>query len=302
MKLSHDDLLALQQIALSAATEAGSLIAQSARRSVEVLHKTGGDSLASQVLTEVDLAAEAIILKWLLPSCEQYDLALLTEETADDRSRLEKDYFWCVDPMDGTLSFIEATPGFAVAIALVTVDGLPILGVVYDPVSNHLYTAMQGQGVRLNDQLWQPVVNESVQGKPLTLVCDRDFLQRSYYPQIYRALEHVCCSLDMTEVKIIDKRAGAIMNACWVLEQQPACYFKLPKPQAGGGSLWDFAATVAMFHELKAVATDFHGAPLQLNRPESSFLNHCGVMFSSHSILADAVRDQVVKQVGIYHA
>ena len=299
MRLSEDELSALLQVAVSAATEAGNMIAQRASQSVEVLHKTGGDSLASQVLTEVDLTSEAIILKWLQPSCEQYDLALLTEETTDDHSRLEKDYFWCVDPMDGTLSFIEATPGYAVAIALVTAAGFPVLGVVYDPVSHNLYTAVQGQGVRLNNQPWQPVTDQPLQGKCLTLVCDRGFQQRSDYTAIKQALDAVSDNLGMTSVLVLDKRAGAIMSACWVLEHQPACYFKLPKPQPGGGSLWDFAAIVAIFHELGVVATDFHGEPLQLNRPDSTFLNHHGVMFSSHQQLALAVYEQILKRISL---
>lgn len=289
MKLSSDDLLALHQIAISAATEAGQLIAQRANDSVDVLQKTGGDSLASQVLTEVDLASESVILKCLKPSCAQYDLALLTEETTDDLSRLEKDYFWCIDPMDGTLSFIESSMGYAVAIALVSRAGVALIGVVYDPVSSNLYSAVQGQGVWLNGQPWNAAVTEPMQGKLLTLVCDRDFLHRSDYPQIEQGLEAACDSLGFSGILTIDKRAGAVMNALWVIEHQPACYFKLPKPEAGGGSLWDFAASVAIFNELGTVAFDFFGQALELNRAESSFMNHKGVMFASHRTLADEI-------------
>ncbi len=292
MKLSTDDLLALQQTAISAATEAGQLIAERAHQSVEVLHKTGGDSLASQVLTEVDLASESVILKWLKPSCAQYDLALLSEETTDDRSRLEKDYFWCVDPLDGTLSFIETTAGYAVSIALVSRAGVPLIGVVYNPVTSKLYSAVQGQGVWLNAQPWRPTFNDPMQGRVLTLVCDRGFLQRNDYPQIQQALEVVCDRLGLSSIQVINKGAGAVMNALWVIEHQPACYFKLPKPETGGGSLWDFAASAAILNELDAVVSDFYAQPLELNCAESTFLNYKGVMIASHQALAD----EIIKQ------
>ncbi|MCW8962212.1 MAG: inositol monophosphatase, partial [Gammaproteobacteria bacterium] len=154
MKLSTDDLLSIQKIAITAATEAGRIIADHAGKRVNVQHKSGGDSLAAQVVTEVDLLSQETILKHLRPTCEQYELALLTEESSDDGSRLEKDHFWCIDPLDGTLSFIESTPGYAVSIALVSRAGTPLIGVVFDPLTNTLYSAVQGQGAMRNGQPW----------------------------------------------------------------------------------------------------------------------------------------------------
>ena len=80
------------------------------------------------------------------------------------------------------------------------------------------------------------------------------------------------------------------MNACWVLENQPACYFKFPKSQEGGGSLWDFAATACLFHELDAIATDFYGQLLDLNRVESTFMNHRGVLFTTEQVLVEEIK------------
>ena len=79
------------------------------------------------------------------------------------------------------------------------------------------------------------------------------------------------------------------MNACWVLEKAPACYFKFPKPEDGGGSLWDYAATASLFHEAGAVASDIYGKPLDLNRPDSTFMNHRGVLFTNNHDMAERV-------------
>jgi 3'-phosphoadenosine 5'-phosphosulfate (PAPS) 3'-phosphatase len=80
------------------------------------------------------------------------------------------------------------------------------------------------------------------------------------------------------------------MNAIEVLENPPACYFKFPKPQQGGGSLWDFAATAAIFNECGASARDFDGQSLELNRAESTFMNHRGVLFATDAALAEEIQ------------
>ena len=135
MPLSAHDLMALSKCAIDAATEAGRLIANRSNEPIRVNRKEGGDSLASQVVTEVDLQSDAIIVKRLLPTCDQYGIALLTEESDDDKGRLEHDAFWCVDPLDGTLSFTESIPGYSVSIALVSRQGTPLIGVIYNPVT-----------------------------------------------------------------------------------------------------------------------------------------------------------------------
>ena len=132
MKLSTSDLRQLADLAILAASEAGQMIAQSRPRNIE--QKAGGESLASQVVTEIDRRSEDIIVGLLAPTLERFEVGLLTEEQDDDGSRLTADYFWSIDPLDGTLPFIEGSPGYAVSIALVGRDGTPWVGVVYDPV------------------------------------------------------------------------------------------------------------------------------------------------------------------------
>ena len=121
MSLSENDLKLLVGYASQAARLAGEVIASSRPESVE--HKETGHSRASQVVTEVDRRAEELILQTLAPSIERFDLAVLSEESPDDKRRLHKAYFWCIDPLDGTLPFIEDKPGYAISIALVSRSG-----------------------------------------------------------------------------------------------------------------------------------------------------------------------------------
>jgi 3'-phosphoadenosine 5'-phosphosulfate (PAPS) 3'-phosphatase len=70
-----------------------------------------------------------------------------------------------------------------------------------------------------------------------------------------------------------------VLNAIRVLENGPACMLKFPKKEQGGGSIWDFAATACIFQEVGLSATNFIGGRLDLNRRDSTFMNHEGVLY-----------------------
>ena len=77
------------------------------------------------------------------------DHGILGEEGAKKNSG--HDFTWIIDPVDGTTNFAHGHPYFAVSIGL-AYQGTPIIGVVYAPLLNELYTAAQGQGAYLNDK------------------------------------------------------------------------------------------------------------------------------------------------------
>jgi fructose-1,6-bisphosphatase/inositol monophosphatase family enzyme len=132
------NLSQLSKIAIKAALSAGKVIQKYMNDEVNVEIKEGGASYASQVVTAVDIECEKVIFSHLLPTCDEFNLALLSEETEDNGSRFEKDFFWCIDPMDGTLPFINGQPGFSVSIALIAKDGTPYIGVVFYPTTDKL--------------------------------------------------------------------------------------------------------------------------------------------------------------------
>jgi fructose-1,6-bisphosphatase/inositol monophosphatase family enzyme len=281
MPLNQLQLNELGVCAIQAATQAGELIKVHSREKLVVHQKEGGDSLASQVFTEVDLASEQIILKALRPSIEKYDLALLSEETADDGSRFEKDYFWCIDPLDGTLPFIEQTDGYAVSIALVDKLGIPHIGVIYNPVDSTLYHAIKGQGAFKNKKTW--LLNS--EQKSFSFICDRSF---SKQPKGQAAVEKLKKHFG-EHIQII-AHGGAAMNAIWVLENSPSIYLKFQKIEDGGGSLWDYAASACIFNEIGAYAASFNKEELDLNRTDSSFMNHKGICYCSAQFLAKEIQ------------
>lgn len=282
--LTQSHLQSLTQEAVHAAREAGQIINTHRGTAIEVQHKVGGSSQAAQVVTEVDHKAQAAIVKHLEPLCTEFDLALLTEESPDDQQRQQQPAFWSIDPMDGTLNFIQGQAGFSVSIALVAQDGTPLLGVVFDPVKKDLYQATrQGGAFKNGEALVVPAVNPQ---HPLVLRTDISFQSDPLLPLTQLGLEKIAAQLGWNGVEV-RYRTGAVLNACEILEQPNLCYFKFPKPK--GGSLWDYAATACLYQEAHAVACDIYGQPMQLNRPDSTFMNHRGILYAASTELAQRI-------------
>jgi 3'-phosphoadenosine 5'-phosphosulfate (PAPS) 3'-phosphatase len=108
------------------------------------------------------------------------------------------------------------------------------------------------------------------------------------YARIATALHDLSRTLGGGEA-VLSLGRGAVMNACEVLRHPRACYFKFPKSEAGGGALWDFAATACLFAEAGAIATDIEGHPLDLNRSGSTWMNERGVLFATDLELAEHI-------------
>lgn len=286
MNFTDEQLERLTRQAIKAALSAGEVINAQRQSEIEVQHKQSGSSAASQVVTAVDYQAQAAILEILQPSCNEYDLALLTEESPDDGQRLKKAAFWCIDPMDGTLAFINNTPGFAVSIALVARDGTPLIGVVYDPVEQCLYHASHRRGAYRDGA---PIrLPEADPGQPLILRTDFSFQHHPWLEQTRRELNDIARQLGLSGADI-QFHIGAVMNACRALEIANCCYFKYPRSDNSGGSLWDYAATACLYREAGAIASDIHGRPMDLNRPDSTFMNHRGVLYTCHSAVGEKI-------------
>ena len=270
------NLSQLNNIAIKAALSAGKVIQKYMNDDVKVEKKEGGASYASQVVTAVDLECEKVILSHLLPTCDEYDLALLSEETEDDGSRFEEDFFWCIDPMDGTLAFINKHPGFSVSIALIAKDGTPHIGVVFDPSTDTLYHAIKGNGAFKNGSPWKI----KHRNDHLTYVTDRKLKDTPGAAKIESLLDEQVKKLRLNGITEI-AGAGSVLNGILVLENGPACMIKLPKKENGGGSLWDFAATACIYHELGLPATNFERGRLDLNRKDGTFMNQEGVFYAN---------------------
>lgn len=130
-----------KEVAIAAAYEAGRYIRERFGSLIRIEEKDEhGD-----VVTEVDHEAEAIILSKLRSVFP--DHAIRSEEAGDDGKQGK--WQWLVDPLDGTNNFAVGLPLFGVSITLMR-QSEPVLSVIYEPITDRLYTALAGEGARCN--------------------------------------------------------------------------------------------------------------------------------------------------------
>lgn len=97
------------------------------------------------LVTEIDHASEDFLLAELRRSFPGH--SILTEESGQLDGASE--HLWIIDPLDGTVNYAHGVPTFCVSIAYAH-QGQVLLGAIYDPLRNELFTAERGQGAWLN--------------------------------------------------------------------------------------------------------------------------------------------------------
>jgi myo-inositol-1(or 4)-monophosphatase len=137
MTSAYSDILARIQAALDAARVVFGRFTPGA---IETEYKIGHDPV-----TEADRAIDAVLRQNLLRDGEGW----LSEESADDLSRLDKRHVWVVDPLDGTREFVQGIPEFCVSIGFVS-DGLPVAGGICNPATNETIIGAVDSGVLYN--------------------------------------------------------------------------------------------------------------------------------------------------------
>ncbi len=101
-------------------------------------------------VTEADLAVNKYLCEIL--TAARPDYGWLSEESADHPERLSRRHVFVVDPIDGTVAFLKNRPHFTICAAIV-VDGRPVCGAIYNPISDELYAARAGGRARRNGQV-----------------------------------------------------------------------------------------------------------------------------------------------------
>lgn len=126
-----------------ALTEAETLFERFDRSDIRADSKVNGDPV-----TDLDIAIDATLREVLVGTGEGW----LSEETADDLDRLERELVWIVDPLDGTREFVDGLPEYATSIAAV-VNGRPVAGGITNPAAGLRIIGAEGMGVRCNGDL-----------------------------------------------------------------------------------------------------------------------------------------------------
>lgn len=246
------------------AAEAGSYALSRWRTDFQRWEKTPGSPVC-----EVDLAVDAMLrerLSALLP-----DAGWLSEETADDHSRLGKRFVWVVDPIDGTRDYIRGRDGWAVSVALV--DGeQPVIGVLDAPAVGQLWRAEAGKGATLNGVAVAHsgrAVFAGARTPTDTLPReDRDLVATAKPNSIALRIAHVAAG-----------DADLLATLRW-------------------GHEWDIAATVLIAREAGCAVTDALGRKLRFNTPRAEAF---GVLATAPGIQMAALarlHDRAVEALG----
>lgn len=218
------------------------------------------DKTDGSPVTVADHAAEAIIekaLRELMP-----DIPIVAEEAAAAGKLPEiagKEYFWLVDPLDGTKEFISGSGDYTVNIALIH-NGKPVVGVVYTPVNGELYAGCgPGTAVRWLEKTGNEK-NINVRAAPaagLTVVASRNHGDPG---RLDTFLSHY-------KVERLIKR-GSSLKICAVAAGKADVY-----PRFGPTCEWDTAAGDAVLRSAGGCITDMKGATLLYGKQNGKFLN-----------------------------
>ena len=141
------------KLAINASLKAGEIIMQYYCDDYEIKEKGYHNPV-----TTADNEADSYLKSTLMSARPQY--GWLSEETVDSKERLHKEKVWIVDPLDGTKEFIEGVPQFVVSIALVE-KGIPIIGVLHNPVTKETVHAAKGEGAYLDENQYRCSIKDS---------------------------------------------------------------------------------------------------------------------------------------------
>ncbi len=175
---------------------------------------------------------------------------------------------WFCDPIDGTKAFVWGVPTAMFSLSLV-VDGVPVLGVAYDPFLDRLYEAVSGEGSYCNDvpiKVSNKEVSEGIVGVSSTL---NKILKNS------KGLENL--KKDGAELAFF---SGAVFKCCLVARGKLVGFF------AEGVNAHDMAAVQVIIEESGGKVTDLSGSKLDYSKPFKGAIASNGVV---HDKLAECI-------------
>lgn len=227
-------------IAIQAAKSAGEIIRTNFSGSAlpKVTYKD-----ANNIVTETDIAVEKAIFNILKTAFP--DHGFFSEEAGAAASTSE--YLWVIDPLDGTSNFAHHIPFVCVSIALFK-DKQPVLGVIYDPIHDELFTAETGKGSHLNGKAITPTSPKTLRESVVGLGRGSSQQSKERHLQIY---QHIISKTRTTRV-LGSAALGIVYAACGRFDGMIIndCNF------------YDCAAADIIAREAGAMVTDFQGKEL----------------------------------------
>lgn len=228
--------MTLREVAIAAAKKAGAITLRYFETAVEREVKAD-----KSFVTIADREAEAAIIAEIKKYFPGH--GILGEECGEKRFASPSPLQWIIDPLDGTGNFVNGIPLFSVSIAALK-DGVPVVGVVYQPVGDALYAAEQGKGV-----VWRgKTVRVSDGGAEDALI--------TFGPG-KKEKERLNALLSRAERFVKSKRylGSAALELAYLARGGTEGFICL------GLNQWDYAAGALLVSEAGGMITDFAGKP-----------------------------------------
>jgi myo-inositol-1(or 4)-monophosphatase len=231
--------------AIRVAQRAGRLLRDRLGSRIDVTHKG-----AINIVTDVDLASEHLIREEIATHYPKHEV--LAEEGG--LTETESEYRWIVDPLDGTTNYAHGFPVFCVSIAL-EYKRQTIVGVVYDPMRDELFSAEKGGGAALNNRPIRVSSTSDILQSLLSTGFPYDIKTANLtnlehwanFAMRAQALRRVgSAALDLSYV------ACGRFDGFWELSLNP----------------WDMAAGALIVSEAGGRVSDFEGNPFSNYKPE----------------------------------
>lgn len=229
----------LLDIATEAARSAGQILLQRYGKPHDIARKG-----AVNLVTEADLAAEQAITSLLREKTP--DIAIMAEEQADSHSLDHARTMWVVDPLDGTTNFAHGFPFFAVSIALL-LQGQPLVGVVYAPMLEELFSAQRGAGAMLNGQAIQ--VTQTTTLIEALVATGFPYERKARLPAIMQHLRQV-----LEHVQDVRRGGSAAIDLAYVACGRLDAYYEIQL------NPWDTAAGWLLVSEAGGTVSGMDGA------------------------------------------
>ena len=226
---------------------------QAARQAGEILLKMQSEISIREkgpadLVTEADVAAQGVIQQLLSGHFPEY--AFIGEENLDNqRSRLDAEYCWIVDPLDGTTNYAHGMDNFSVSIGLAH-QGRMTAGVVYDPTHDQMFRAVRGGGAYRNDK---PISTSRIES------LDRALIAASFSPKVPRDSPEIHRFLNMIyECQALRRLGSAALNFSYVAAGMLDGYW------ASSLKVWDLAAGSLILTEAGGAISGLNGEPFEL--------------------------------------
>ncbi len=233
------------ELAIEAATEAGRMIRIHAGKAISVKRKAGQET---NLVTELDRKAEELIIRTIRKRYQDHDV--LAEESGGHGKKSE--YRWVIDPLDGTTNFTHGLPIYCVSIGL-ELRGELILGVVYDPNHNELFTAEKGKGAFLNKR---PIrVSKTKTLIESLLVTGFPYHVRSNPGNVVQHFNNF-----LMAAQAVRRLGSAALDLCYVAAGRFDGYWEVTL------NPWDMAAGVLILEEAGGKFTDLDGFPTTIHK------------------------------------